>query len=36
MWQQKSRFIKGQEASGIIGSLAKSLGKTPLVAPILF
>ena len=33
---EKSRFIKQQEAIGVILSLTKSLGKIPLGGPILF
>ena len=34
---KKSRFIKEQEASGIIGSLAKTLSNVPFVGgPVLF
>ena len=32
---KKSRFTKEQDASGIIGSLAKSLSNIPFVGPIL-
>ena len=33
---KKLKFIKEQEASGIIGSLAKSLSKISFVGPIVF
>ena len=33
---KKSRFVKEQEASRIISSLAKSLISIPFVCPILF
>ena len=33
---KKSRFIKKQETSGILGSLTNTLCKIPLVGPILF
>ena len=34
--RKKSKLIREQEANGLIGSLAKSLGKISLVAPVLF
>ena len=34
--RKKSKLIREQEANGLLGSLAKPLGKISLVAPILF
>ena len=33
---KKSRFIKKQEPSGIISSLAKTLNNIPIIGPVLF